>query len=117
MPPSSARALFQGASKFTTTTTYRRSASSHAFYKAAPGEQAFPIGPFYEAILASGKPQPIIPDVKPEEPPQSSPKAPRSTTTKKTAAARKKESQPVSADANTSTSTPQKPAAAAAGKQ
>ncbi|KAI1427812.1 oxidoreductase-like protein [Xylaria sp. FL1777] len=44
-----------------------------------PGEssvQAMPIGPYYESILA--KPQPI-PEVKPEEPPASSPKAPRPT--------------------------------------
>ncbi|KAI1118676.1 oxidoreductase-like protein [Nemania sp. NC0429] len=46
-------------------------------------EQAMPLGPYYEAILA--KPQPI-PKVKPEEPPTSSPKSPRSTV-KKTAAA------------------------------
>ncbi|KAI0844227.1 oxidoreductase-like protein [Daldinia vernicosa] len=39
-------------------------------------EQAVPLGLYYEAVL--NRPQPI-PDVKPEEPPTSSPKSPRST--------------------------------------
>ncbi|OTB10618.1 hypothetical protein K445DRAFT_69861 [Daldinia sp. EC12] len=39
-------------------------------------EQAIPLGLYYEAVL--NRPQPI-PDVKPEEPPTSSPKSPRST--------------------------------------
>ncbi|KAI2466301.1 oxidoreductase-like protein [Annulohypoxylon bovei var. microspora] len=43
--------------------------------EASPG-QAAPLGPYYEAIL--NKPQPI-PEVKPEEPPTSSPKSPRAT--------------------------------------
>ncbi|KAI1172202.1 oxidoreductase-like protein [Nemania sp. FL0916] len=52
-----------------------------------PGEssvQAYPIGPYYEAILT--KPQPI-PEKKPEEPPTSSPKSPRAGAAKKAATA------------------------------
>ncbi|KAI1760018.1 oxidoreductase-like protein [Hypoxylon sp. FL1150] len=42
-------------------------------------EQAVPLGPYYEAVL--NRPQPI-PEVKPEEPPTSSSKSPRSTVKK-----------------------------------
>lgn len=42
-------------------------------------EQAFPLGPYYESILI--EPQPV-PDVKPEQPPTTSPKSPRTTVKK-----------------------------------
>ncbi|KAI1129931.1 oxidoreductase-like protein [Nemania abortiva] len=68
-------------------------------------EQAMPIGPYYEAILT--KPQPI-PETKPEAPPTSSPKSPRSTTKKAAAAAAaekksKETSSPSSSGTTTST--------------
>ncbi|KAI1267900.1 oxidoreductase-like protein [Xylariaceae sp. FL1019] len=52
--------------------------------EAKASEQAAPIGPYYEAILIT--PQPI-PEVKPEEPPASSPKSTKNPATKKKAAA------------------------------
>ncbi|KAI0155092.1 oxidoreductase-like protein [Xylariaceae sp. FL1272] len=52
--------------------------------EAKSSEQAYPIGPYYESILIT--PQPI-PEVKPEEPPASSPKSSKNPATKKKAAA------------------------------
>ncbi|OTB00498.1 hypothetical protein M426DRAFT_324273 [Hypoxylon sp. CI-4A] len=75
-----------------------------------PGEssqQAVPLGLYYEAVL--NRPQPI-PEVKPEEPPTSSPKSPR-TTVKKTPAKKPKD------DANTSSSGPQTSAEPATAQQ
>ncbi|KAI0007559.1 oxidoreductase-like protein [Xylariaceae sp. FL0662B] len=72
-------------------------------------EQAMPLGPYYESILI--KPQPV-PDVKPEEPPTSSPKSPRSTV-KKASARKPKESSSSSSSSNNTAGT-SAPAAKAA---
>lgn len=89
MSPLGSRSLFRGAFQLSSTFP-RRSISS--FNKTPPpankgpnsgSEQALPIGPYYESIIVT--PQPI-PATKPEEPPTSSPKSPRSTAKKNTAA-------------------------------
>ncbi|KAI1861974.1 uncharacterized protein JN550_010605 [Neoarthrinium moseri] len=89
MSPMGSRSLFRAASKLSSGLS-RRPISS--FNKTPPaankgpnaaGEQAMPLGPYYESIIVT--PQPI-PATKPEEPPTSSPKSPR-TTTRKSAAA------------------------------
>ncbi|KAI0544942.1 oxidoreductase-like protein [Xylaria curta] len=66
-----------------------------------PGEssvQAMPIGPYYESILT--KPQPI-PKTKPEEPPVSSPKSPRSKKAAQKAAAKEESSSSSSSSSGT----------------
>ncbi|KAH8193526.1 hypothetical protein TruAng_012308 [Truncatella angustata] len=111
MSPLASRSLLRGATKLTSNIS-RRSISS--FDKSPPSpikrasEQAHPIGPYYESIIVN--PQPI-PDKKPEEPPTSSPKAPRSTA-KKTAAAQDERQQPVNTSATPVPSLSAEPATA-----
>jgi hypothetical protein len=64
-------------------------------------EQAMPLGPYYESILIT--PQPV-PEVKPEEPPTSSPKSPR-TTARKTPAKKAPASEKPADKAASSTTT------------
>ncbi|KAI1654925.1 oxidoreductase-like protein [Daldinia decipiens] len=72
-------------------------------------EQAVPLGLYYEAVL--NRPQPI-PDVKPEEPPTSSPKSPRSIVKKAPAKKSKDEATPSSSSSSTGPETSAKSATA-----
>ncbi|KAI4592924.1 hypothetical protein KJ359_010372 [Pestalotiopsis sp. 9143b] len=115
MSPLGSRSLLRGA--FQLSSTYpRRSISS--FNKTPPpankgpnsgSEQALPIGPYYESIIVT--PQPI-PATKPEEPPTSSPKSPRSTAKKNTAAQDERQHQPVDTSAAPAPSPSTEPATA-----
>ncbi|KAK9416994.1 putative Oxidoreductase-like domain-containing protein [Seiridium unicorne] len=108
------RSLFRGAAKLSSTFP-RRSISSFDKTPPAPNkghnsgsEQAHPIGPYYEAIIVT--PQPI-PETKPEDPPTSSPKSPRSTV-RKNAAAQDEQQQPVDTTAAPAPSPSANPATA-----
>ncbi|KAI1468981.1 oxidoreductase-like protein [Daldinia caldariorum] len=79
-----------------------------------PGEsssdQAVPLGLYYEAVL--NKPQQPIPDVKPEEPPTSSHKSPRSTVNKAPANKSQDKATPSSSSSATGPETSTNPATA-----